>query len=458
MKKALSISALLVPVAIFLIACGGVSNNGSGAQAQPASVFVTGEDAPLPSVLSFNVTINSITLNGKSGSPQVLSAPTTVDFARLLGLRTLVGFNSVPPDTYTGATFQLASPVISYLNMSTAPPSVGTINGTLTTSTVTVAFPTPMVVGNSGLAGMHMEFDLRKSLAVDATGQVTGSVNPHITLLAVQPTDEEGKITDLVGSLISVSASGSSFVLQGPHGHQFTIDVNGQTQFNGNWNMNNLTAPAYVATQGTVQGDGSILASAVEVVSTTQAFVSGRVVALNPTTGPVQTVTIVVGEEMPAMSSAPVGLPTTLDISQVSTYDVCFFDNWFTNILFNNSSIVVGQRVFVGGSLDSSTNTFTPSMVSLRLQGVVGDLVSNSVSITSGNRGSFQLQNGALMGYVLGAPMTVQTGDVTTFVGVNGLSGMQSGGSMSLVAGGLVLKDPVSGNPQLWAGRVKVLP
>jgi len=89
---------------------------------------------------------------------------------------------------------------------------------------------------------------------------------------------------------------------------------------------------------------------------------------------------------------------------------------------------------------------------------VVGDLVSNSVSITSGNRGSFQLQNGALMGYVLGAPMTVQTGDVTTFVGVNGLSGMQSGGSMSLVAGGLVLKDPVSGNPQLWAGRVKVLP
>jgi hypothetical protein len=179
---------------------------------------------------------------------------------------------------------------------------------------------------------------------------------------------------------------------------------------------------------------------------------------LNPTTGPVQTVTIVVGEEMPAMSSAPVGLPITLDISQVSTYDVCFFDNWFTNILLNNSSIVVGQRVFVGGSLDSSTNTFTPSMVSLRLQGVVGDLVSNSVSITSGNRGSFQLQNGALMGYVLGAPMTVQTGDVTTFVGVNGLSGMQSGGSMSLVAGGLVLKDPVSGNPQLWAGRVKVLP
>jgi hypothetical protein len=461
MKRAFSFLALLLPIAMILVACGGVSNNSSsngGTQGQPASVFVTGEDAPLPSVLSFNVTINSITLNGKNGSPQVLSQPTTVDFARLLGLRTMLAFNSVPADTYSGATFQLASPAISYLDMSTTPPSVGTINGTLTTSAVTTAFPTPLVVGSTGLAGVRMEFDLRKSLALDATGQVTGSVNPQISLLIVQPTDVEGQITDLIGTLISVNTSSDSLVIQGPHGHQFTIDVNAQTQFNGNWNIDNLVTPAYIAAQGTVQGDGSILASAVEVVSTSQAFLSGRIIALNPTSGPVQTVTIVVGEEMPAMSNAPVGLPITLDVSQVSTYDICFFGNWFTNLLFDNSSMVVGQRLFIGGSFDSGANTFTPSMISLRLQGVHGDLVSNSVSITSGNRGSFQLQNNNMLGYVLGAPMTVQTGNATNFMGVNGLSGIQSGGSMSLVAGGLVLKDPVSGNPQLWAGRVRVLP
>jgi hypothetical protein len=186
--------------------------------------------------------------------------------------------------------------------------------------------------------------------------------------------------------------------------------------------------------------------------------VSGRIVAVNSTSGPAQTVTMVVGEEMPVMSSLPVDSVITLDVSQVSTYDICFFGNWFTNLLFDNSSMVVGQRIFVGGNFDSTTNTFTPQMISLRLQGVVGDLVTGTVNISSGNRGSFQMQNNFLLGYVLGAPLTVQTGNVTTFVNVNGLSGMQSGGSMHLVAGGLVLKDQTSGNPQLWAGRVKVLP
>ena len=136
-------------------------------------------------------------------------------------------------------------------------------------------------------------------------------------------------------------------------------------------------------------------------------------------------------------------------------YDVCFFDNWFTNVLFNNSSLVVGQRVFIGGSYDGTT--FTPQMISLRRQGVVGDLVSNSVNIVSGNQGSFQLQNNFLLGYVLGAPLTVQTGVGTRFVNINGLTGLQAAGSTNLVVRGLILKDQSTGAPQMWAHRVRVL-
>ena len=120
---------------------------------QQASVFITGEDAPLPSVLAFNVTLNSITLNNGSTDVWVLSSPQTIDFARLLGLRTLVAFNTVPAGTYGSATIQLSNPVISYLDLSTTPSSVATLNGTLTNSTITVALKKPMVVGPSGLAG-----------------------------------------------------------------------------------------------------------------------------------------------------------------------------------------------------------------------------------------------------------------------------------------------------------------
>ena len=96
---------------------------------QAAAVYVTGEDAPLSSVVSLNLTINSITLTGQSNSPQLVASPITVDFARLVGLRTPLAFKAVPPDTYSSATFVLASPVIDYIS-TVSPPQVTTLNGT----------------------------------------------------------------------------------------------------------------------------------------------------------------------------------------------------------------------------------------------------------------------------------------------------------------------------------------
>ncbi len=200
-------SGFVFLMALALAGCGGGSSSGGLKGSAQSSVFVTGEDAPLPSVVAFNITLNTITLNNSSGSVQVLSQPTTVDFARLVGMRSLLGFNTVAPGTYTSATFTLANPVISYLNIGTNPPTVSTINGTLSSSTVTVAFAAPMVVTANGLAGLHMDFDLRKSLETDMAGQVTGVVDPTIFVQVVRADDDEGEITDLRGVLVPVNVS-----------------------------------------------------------------------------------------------------------------------------------------------------------------------------------------------------------------------------------------------------------
>ena len=104
MKRFKLLSVFLALIALTFTACGGgssMSDTGNGnAQAQ---VFVTGEDAPVSSVVSFYITINSITLNNSSSTVTVLSQPTTVDFGRLIGLRSLLGFNTVAPGTYTSA-------------------------------------------------------------------------------------------------------------------------------------------------------------------------------------------------------------------------------------------------------------------------------------------------------------------------------------------------------------------
>src|SRR5262249_2386755 len=91
-----------------------------------------------------------------------------------------------------------------------------------------------------------------------------------------------------------------------------------------------------------------------------------------------------------------------------------------TNWVFNSSSMVAGQRIFAGGSWDSSSATFTPDLISLRRQGVVGVLVPNSVAVTNGNQGSFQLQNTGLMWWVAQAAFTVNPASATNFINTNG--------------------------------------
>jgi hypothetical protein len=471
MKRFLALSALLALSVLGIVSCGGGGGNGLSFTTNPqaGAVFVTGEDAPLPSVLSLNLTINSITLTGASNSPQLVSSPITVDFARLVGLRAPLAFNAVPPDTYTKATFVLSSPVINFLS-AVNPPQVSTLNGTFTnptgfspqTTSVVVTFPTPMVVGASGLAGMHTEFDIRQSLAVDGAGQITGVINPVMFIEAVTATNPEGQITDLTGTIVSVNVASNSFLMQGPFGHQFTVDVDGSTAYNGGFTLATLpTSGGFVSLQGTVQMDGSILASDVEFITTDLAFISGRVLALNPTSGPVQTVTLWVGETG-GDASGLVDTVQTVDVSGVSNYAICFFNNsWFSpNNLFGNSSMLVGQRILIGGTFNSST--FTPSFISLRRQGVYGLVVPGSVTVTSGNAGNFQLLNSGLLGLSIAGPLTVNTGAGTVFFQGNSntltLSDLQTASatvSVPVVARGLVLKDSVSGDPVLWAHRVR---
>jgi Domain of unknown function (DUF4382)/Domain of unknown function (DUF5666) len=457
MKRLLGIT-LLISLAILGVGCG--SSPSSSSSSQPGNMFVTGEDAPLASVVGFDVTINSITLNGSNNtSAQVLSTPTTVDFARLLGLRSPLAFNSVAAGTYTSATFSLSSPVISYVDMTTNPPTLTTLNatfspttGTSTQTTVTVNFPAAMVVSSNGLAGLRMEFDIRQSVQVDGNGNVTGVVNPTINAAAVQASDPNAQVTDLTGGLVSVNAAGNSFVLQGPYGHQLTIDVNNSTQFNSGWSITDLAAPAFVGVQGYFQADGSLMASNVEVITTSQSFLSGRVLAINPTSGAVQTITMWVGETS-ADSVSDIDTIQTINVSAVTQYDVCFFNNLFTNGLFNDSTVIVGQRIFIGGS--NSGGVFTPQMVSLRVQGVYGTLQAGSVNIVDGNAGSFQLQNNGLIGYSLGGgALTVGTFNATLFINTNGLSALQADGAIPLVAGGLLFYDQTLGTPVMAAGVV----
>jgi hypothetical protein len=140
MKRSLLLYGILALVTIALAGCGAgsMSSNPQGGGATQAAVFMTGEDAPVSSVVAFNITIDKITLNNGSNTVTALSAPVAVDFGRLVGLRSLLGFNTIPAGTDTSAivTFEATSPApaINYIDLTTTPPSIGTAAGVLSSS------------------------------------------------------------------------------------------------------------------------------------------------------------------------------------------------------------------------------------------------------------------------------------------------------------------------------------
>jgi hypothetical protein len=454
--------ALLLALCMMGIGCGSNSSSQNSNSNSQAGVFVTGEDAPASSVVGFNVTIDSLTLNNGTSTVSAISSPEAVDFARLMGLRTLLGFNTVPQGTYNSVTFTFENtnpaPVISYVDLTTTPPTAQTMTGSFSQTTVTIPFPSgqPLVVGSNGLAGLHIDFDIEDSLTTSG-GQITGKINPVINIAAVSASQEMGEITEFTGNLVSTSSS--SFLMQGPYGMPRTIDVNSNTQYNGSNTLNTLVANSIVSVVGTVQADGSILAKYVEMITTDQAFISGRILAVNPSSGPVTSATMWVGEELGTSGVIPVDTVQTLNLSSITNYEVCFFDNWLTDQVFNSGSLVVGQRIFIGGSV--AGGVFTPDMVSLRRQGVYGALVANSTTVTGSagsNVGYYQMQNDALMSYSAGGPFTVYTGNATIFENIDGLSGLAAAGTPNLVSRGLVFKSTVTGKPIVVAGRIRVLP
>jgi len=189
----------------FLRAGGVLARCGGGSMTTPVShsnpVQCLSPAQTLPSqrrVVSSDITGMTVS-DGMNPPVSVLNGTQTVDFARLNGLRTLLDINTIPAGTYTQVNVTLANPQIGFLNVAnpqTNPPTrptVSTLNSTtspaatLTTSSVTINLAQPLMVNANDIVGLRFEFDLRKSIAVDGTGQITGAVTPNLNLRPSRP-------------------------------------------------------------------------------------------------------------------------------------------------------------------------------------------------------------------------------------------------------------------------------
>jgi len=464
--------AVLCALAALVVGCGGGTST-PVAQQQSGSVFVTGTDAPLPSVVSFQVDITGMTVSDGVNPPvSVLNGTQTVDFARLNGLRTLLDINTIPAGTYTQVNVTLANPQIGFLNV-TSPqtnpptrPTISTLNSTttpaatLTTSSVNITLAQPLVVNANDIIGLKFEFDLRKSIAVDGMGQITGAVTPTLDLNAITPSDADAFIDDFVAGVVSVDASGSSFVIQGPHGHQFTVNVNGETEFEGGDTFANLTANSIVEVSGTLDRlTHAILADSVGIVSQDKFWAGGLITFVDPPTGTATDFDLYVRSVLPANTGFNSGQISTIDLTGNENYFIYWMHNRFvnprfSNIFFNSSLLVPGQHVSIAGPF--SNGAVTVKRVVLRHEGHTGTWVVGS---TDANANTFQFNSNGLAGVLFNGPVTVYVTPFTKFRGgLTSLSDLKGTAALPLRVVGLILKDPISGAPVFVARSVELLP
>jgi hypothetical protein len=360
----------------------------------------------------------------------------------------------------------LANPQIGYLNVTNpqtnppTPPTVSTLNSTttppvsLTTSTVTITLANALVVNPGDIDGLKFDFDLRHSIQVNQNGQITGVVNPDLSLEVVTPSDADAYIDEFDAGVVSVDASGNSFVVQGPHGHQFTVNVNSQTEWENSESLANLTTNSIVEISGTLaQTSGTILADTVAILSQDSFYAGGLVTYVDPPTGQASDFDLYVRSTLPSGTGFQSGQISNIALTGNENFFIYWWHLRFPSFLFNSSLMVPGQRVTIGGPF--SNGAVTVKRVVLRHEGHTGAWVVGS---TDAGAGTFQFDSARLAGVLFNGPVVVYCTPFTVFKGgLTGLGGLTGSTAMPLRVVGLVLKDPISSQPVFVAHSVELL-
>jgi len=436
--------------------CGTQSGSGpGGGSAQAGTAFVVATDAPVASVVSFTATIQSVdAIDANGDSVSLVSGNPTIDFARYNGLQTLMDENNVPADTYTQISVTFASATIGYLQMNSgSAPTIATMQAQFTTPTATVTLANPLVVAQTGPVGIRMDFRLDKSLQVSG-GQITGMVTPTLDIKAVGPDDPGAYIDEFDTAVVSVDTASQSFIVQGPHGRQWTINVNGSTEWDNGESLSDLTSTSIVQISGVLdRADSTIDANEVAILSQNGFYAAGTVTDVEPSSGAASDFQMYVRGTLPATGDAVAdGDLATVDVNSTDKFFIYWMRNRLTQFLFNPSTLLAGQHVSVGGALSGAQNLngLSVKRVVLRGWGFNGTVVANSVS--SGN-GTFQMQVNGFAGLLIPQTVTVYTSSVTSFrYGLAGLGDVDAATNVRVV--GLLIKDPTSGNSVILARYV----
>ena len=445
-----SLAAALSGAMSLLAGCSSNATSANGASnavttSAKTSVPVLITDAPSDGLVTFSLTLNSITLTDSVGkTASVLSTPTTVEACHLNGIEEALLTANIPQDTYVSATFTFSNPQVTYVNASGA-----TVVATpvLATSTYTATFASPITISATS-GGLLVDLLASQSVVISGT---TVTVSPVFKVTSLSASGDghrhNGGNTHQFGTVTSVSST--SVVIQSTSGTTQTFTVDSSTLYQG-VTASTLAAGALVEVDFSVQTDGSLLATRISVETRSEG--GGRenlltgVVAKGVTASGFQ---ITLGECLgAARSTSTTGTLYTITTTSGTTYATT---PQFTNLtglpftpVFSAATLVPGQNVgVVAASVSGTTATATTVyLLPQTLSGTVASVTTSgaytvyTLTLTSGS--TFNALTGATTAVVYTSSDTVMSSSAAIAVGstvrFNGLV-FNDGGTFRMVSG-----------------------
>jgi Domain of unknown function (DUF4382) len=350
--KSLSFLVVLLLTVLSLAACSGpykAGLNPPGTGTATVSFTLVSDTPPAsPSLLSYKVTVSSVTLTPATGTAFTFT-PNPAPVIELMRLQSDTAFLftllKVPVGAYTSITVSLGTPQITFLNNTTATiTNASSASGSCTVNAICTISPNatglpkisfPLTLSSNGQVGVGIDFNLSNSITVTG-GTMTVTFTPATAGVNVLSAFNLPRTNTILGSnqleLIEdftgvVSLNGSNVMITSLTRGALTTTSTSSSFFDQSPPPTNLcpSAPSNCAAAGQIasvdaflNSDGTFSLKEFEPLSATQQdFIEGTVVAISPASQ--SQFTIVTTDKIKAATNSVI---TTLNTGDVVTVNI----------------------------------------------------------------------------------------------------------------------------------------
>jgi hypothetical protein len=486
-KRLVGVVILVGLIALGLSRCGTSSSTTTTTTTtdQTGGLVVEVGDVPACNILSFRGLVTGFTLRtattpGNGRAVLAANSAIWVDFANLKDTSTILTQTSVPTATYVGGTITVNAPAMSIYDPSQNPP-LSVVTPTFSQETdIPFTISPPLVVTASKASVLRVDFNIPQSVETSggqinitgSTGAATVKVKPIFSAVPLTANsagnfasmdDVSGYTTSIsttsenakyIGSLTLQTLSGTTSTATGP---AVIVYLNKDSQFIGASALNQITTGNFTEVNGYIDAEGNFVANTAviedqsDLAEDFSTFIGYILSVQKDSQGHVAQLQMSVRDEEPFTGNGtgnPVPLDTPPLIVNVAPATGFHFSSPSTNfpsLVPDSTYLGVGQEVAVEGTYTpppSSTSTSTSATASpaqatvaaqdiyLPLQSLMGNFGSLLAAGSDDLSGGFALSPCSTI--FQGIPVYVITDAQTTFLNVQGLSGLTSAPSLEV--------------------------